>query len=73
MACRPPDGGIRSVMDGRLSLSMVYPTGGQEAIESADKLLGLGEELEKNVTLGTEIITPENAEELLVKYGGSVE
>ena len=23
-----PDGGIRSVMDGRLSLSMVYPTGG---------------------------------------------
>lgn len=68
-----PDGGIRSVMDGRLSLSMVYPTGGQEAIESAYKLLVLGEELEKNVTLGTEIITPENAEELLVKYGGSVE
>lgn len=41
-------------MDGRLSLSMVYPTGGQEAIESAYKLLVLGEELEKNVTLGTE-------------------
>lgn len=68
-----PDGGIRSVMDGRLSLSMVYPTGGKEAIESAYKLLVLGEELEKNVTLGTEVITPENAEELLVKYGGSVE
>ena len=68
-----PDGGIRSVMDGRLSLSMVYPTGGQEAIESAYKLLVLGEELEKNVTLGTEVITPENAAELLVKYGGAAE
>lgn len=68
-----PDGGIRSVMDGRLSLSMVYPTGGKEAIENAYKLLVLGEELEKNVTLGTEVITPDNAEELLVKYGGSVD
>ena len=68
-----PDGGIRSVMDGRLSLSMVYPTGGQEAIESAYKLLVLGEELEKNVTLGTEVIIPENAAELLVKYGGAAE
>lgn len=68
-----PDGGIRSVMDGRLSLSMVYPTGGKEAIESAYKLLVEGEELEKNVTLGTEVITPENAAELLVKYGGSAE
>ena len=65
-----PDGGIRSVMDGRLSLSMVYPTGGKEAIESAYKLLVLGEELEKVVTLGTEVINPDNAAELLVKYGG---
>ena len=30
-----PDGGIRSVMDGRLSMTQVYPTGGTEAIESA--------------------------------------
>lgn len=65
-----PDGGIRSVMDGRLSLSMVYPTGGKEAIENAYKLLVLGEELEKVVTLGTEVINPDNAAELLVKYGG---
>jgi hypothetical protein len=35
-------------MDGRLSLSMVYPTGGKEAVESAYKLLVKGEELEKN-------------------------
>ena len=65
-----PDGGIRSVMDGRLSLSMVYPTGGKEAIENAYKLLVLGEELEKVVTLGTEVINPDNAAELLAKYGG---
>ncbi len=65
-----PDGGIRSVMEGRLSLTMVYPTGGKEAIENAYKLLVLGEELEKEVTLGTEIVTPENAEEVLKKYGG---
>ena len=65
-----PDGGIRSVMDGRLSLTMVYPTGGAEAIQSAYKLLVEGEELEKNVTLGTEVVTPENAAEVLAKYGG---
>ena len=68
-----PDGGIRSVMDGRLSLSMVYPTGGKEAIENAYKLLVMGEDLEKVVTLGTEVINPDNAAELLVKYGGSLE
>lgn len=34
-----PDGGIRSVMDGRLSMTQVYPTGGTEAIESAYQLL----------------------------------
>ena len=63
-----PDGGIRSVMAGRLSLTMVYPTGGAEAIQNAYKLLVQGEELEKDVTLGTEVVTPENAEEVLAKY-----
>lgn len=65
-----PDGGIKSVIDGRLSLSMIYPTGGKEAIESAYKLLVLGEELEKKVTLGTEVITPDNAEEIYARFGG---
>lgn len=68
-----PDGGIRSVMDGRLSLTMVYPTGGREAIENAYKLLVEGQELEKVVTLGTEVVTPENAAEMLAQYGGSAE
>ena len=60
-----PDGGIRSVMDGRLSMTQVYPTGGTEAIES--------KELDKTLTLTSEIVTPDNAEELLEKFGGSAE
>ena len=42
-----PDGGIRSVMDGRLSMTQVYPTGGTEAIESAYQLLVEGKNLTK--------------------------
>ena len=68
-----PDGGIRSVMDGRLSMTQVYPTGGTEAIESAYQLLVEGKELDKPLTLTSEIVTPDNAEELLEKFGGSAE
>ena len=64
-----PDGGIRSVMDGRLSMTQVYPTGGTEAIESAYQLLVEGKELDKTLTLTSEIVVPDNAEELLAKYG----
>ena len=66
-----PDGGIRSVIDGRLSMTQVYPTGGAEAIESAYQLLVEGKELEKTLTLESEIVTPDTAEELLAKYSGS--
>ena len=68
-----PDGGIRSVMDGRLSMTQVYPTGGTEAIESAYQLLVEGKELDKTLTLTSEIVTPDNAEELLEKVGRSAE
>ena len=68
-----PDDGIRSVMDGRLSMTQVYPTGGTEAIESAYQLLVEGKELDKTLTLTSEIVVPDNAEELLAKYGGSAE
>ena len=67
------DGRIRSVMDGRLSMTQVYPTGGTEAIESAYQLLVEGKELDKTLTLTSEIVTPDNAEELLEKFGGSAE
>ncbi len=65
-----PDGGIKSVIDGRLSLTLVYPTGGKEAIESAYALLVEGKTLEKTITLETEVITPENAPEAYTRYGG---
>lgn len=68
-----PDGGIRSVMDGRLSMTQVYPTGGAEAIESAYQLLVEGKELDKTLTLTSEIVIPDNAEELLEKFGRSAE
>ncbi len=66
-----PDGGIKSVIDGRLSLTMVYPTGGKEAIESAYQLLVEGKELVKEIVLGTVAITPENAAEVYASFGGN--
>lgn len=65
-----PDGGIKSVIDGRLSLTMIYPTGGKEAIESAYALLVEGRELEKTVVLDTMAITPDNAAEVYASFGG---
>ena len=65
-----PDGGIKSVIDKRINMTQVYPTGGAEAIQSAYELLVEGKELEKNITLKSEVVVPENAEELLTKYGG---
>ena len=52
-------------------MTQVYPTGGAEAIESAYQLLVEGKELEKELTLQSEIVAPDNAEELLAKYSGS--
>ena len=65
-----PDGGIQSVIDGRLNLTMIYPTGGKEAIDNAYALLVEGKTLEKNVTLGTQAVTPDNAAELLKQFNG---
>ena len=65
-----PDGGIRSVMEKRISMTQVYPTGGAEAIESAYQLLVEGKELDKVLTLSSEVVVPENAPDLLKKYGG---
>ena len=37
-----PDGGIRSVLDGRIDVTYVYPTGGEQAIDYAVKILEQG-------------------------------
>jgi ribose transport system substrate-binding protein len=64
-----PDGGIRSVIDGRIDVTYVYPTGGQQAIDYALQIFA-GEIPPAEVVLETEEVTADNAQELLDKYGG---
>lgn len=64
-----PDGGIRSVIDGRIDVTYVYPTGGQQAIDYALQILS-GDVPPAEVVLETEEVTADNAEELLAKYSG---
>ncbi len=54
-----PSEGVRYVKDGILTATFQYPTGGAEAIENALKILK-GEEVEKNIILGTRVFTKEN-------------
>lgn len=65
-----PDGGIKSVMDGRLSVTYVYPSGGKEVIDSCYKLLVKGEKLEKTIVLDTIEVTKDNAVEIYKQFGG---
>jgi ribose transport system substrate-binding protein len=65
-----PDGGLRSVKDGRINVTYVYPTGGQEAIDWAVRILEKQEKPPKAVVLPTAQVTPDTAETLLAKYGG---
>ena len=53
---------MRYVREGILSATFQYPTGGPEAIETAIKILK-GEQVEKNITLGTKIYTMDNVGE----------
>jgi ribose transport system substrate-binding protein len=50
------DGGKQAVMDGKLTATFVYPTGGKEAVEVADRILR-GETVEHRITLPTRRIT----------------
>jgi len=50
------DGGRQAVADGRLAATFVYPTGGKEAVEIAEKILH-GEPVLHRITLPTERIT----------------
>ncbi len=65
-----PDGGLKSVADGRLGVTYVYPTGGEEAIEWAAKILGQKTKPPKSVVLETEEVTKANAMQVYNKYGG---
>src|SRR5215212_5896644 len=65
-----PDGGIRSVLDGRIDVTYVYPTGGSQAIDYATQILEQGAVPPDQVVLETEEVVPDNAQQLLEKYGG---
>ncbi|SDP19611.1 ribose transport system substrate-binding protein [Actinopolyspora xinjiangensis] len=56
-----PSGGIKAVQRGRLSATFVYPTGGEEAITAAKKMLIDCEPVPAKQTLPTRLVTPENA------------
>lgn len=56
-----PSGGIKAVAAGRLSATFVYPTCGKEAVEAAKTLLIDCQEVDREITLDTTLITKENA------------
>ena len=56
-----PSGGLKAVEQGRLSATLIYPTAGKEAIETAKKILIDCAEVPKEQTLETQLITKDNA------------
>jgi len=60
------DGGRQAVADGKLAVTFIYPTGGKEAVEIADKIFK-GEKVPHKITLPTAMITKENVQEYLAK------
>ena len=62
-----PAGGLKSVENGELNATFVYPTGGAEAVESAEKILIDCADVPKDVTLETEQVTKENAAKVYAK------
>lgn len=63
-----PDEGVRWVYNGELAATFLYATPGAEGLRQALKYLN-GEKIEKQVVLGTEAITKDNAEAILKKNG----
>jgi ribose transport system substrate-binding protein len=62
-----PDGGIRSVQQGKMVATFVYPTGAEEAAKAAEAI-SKGKKVEKKQTLGTTEITKSNAEDIYNQY-----
>lgn len=54
------DGGRQAVADGKLSVTFVYPTGGREAVDVAERIFK-GEKVPHKIVLPTLMITKENA------------
>lgn len=60
------DAGLESVADGRLDASFLYPTGGDQVIKAATRILN-GEKVEKRYILNTALIDKPTAETLLMQ------
>ncbi len=63
-----PDGGIVSVMQGRLGATFIYPTGGQQAIDWAKLILVDGVNPPQRIELPFSGVFPENAQEVCNQY-----
>jgi len=64
-----PAGGIKKVMDGILAATFVYPLCVDKAVEIADKILHTpGFQPEKDYTLESLMVTPENAAQMYEKF-----
>lgn len=63
-----PNEGVQWVANGELAATFLYPTPGAEGLRQALKHLA-GEKVEKSVVMGTEAITPANADAILIKNG----
>ena len=63
-----PSGGIKKVVDGVLAATFVYPLGVKEAVEVAQKIIkDPNYKPEKEITLSSTMVTPENAADLYKK------
>jgi ribose transport system substrate-binding protein len=64
-----PAGGIKKVIDGVLAATFVYPLGVNEAVAEAKKIiLDPAYRPDKEITLGSTMVTPANAEQLYQEF-----
>ncbi|MBO9476721.1 substrate-binding domain-containing protein [Shimia sp. R11_0] len=63
-----PGEGVTWVANGELAATFLYPTPGAEGLRQALAYLS-GESVEKSVVMGTETVTSENADEILMRNG----
>jgi ribose transport system substrate-binding protein len=59
-----PDGGIMSVLEGRMGVTYVYPTGGRQAIEWANRILTERVAPPRWLILPFDEVLPDNAQEI---------
>lgn len=64
-----PDGGIMSVLDGRLGVTFVYPTGGQQAIDWANRILVDHVNPPLWLVLPFDTVAPSNAQAVCAAFG----